>query len=245
MSCQFFILMVFLLNVFTVPSLRDEGPDELKNGQEVHLSGRLVMKGYNWNRFFVLQIAKPHKIMFDKEDGGPTDSSQIGFYLSGQTAAVEKHVGEEITVEGKLQLNQTSPYYWEGTMIQAHSVNLGSDTKLLSKPEAQDQSWPDGPDRFIAIITMLPNRMEPQYSTLKENVISKAAPRGFGCGVNGGGDMLNCRCPEGYTGSHTGKIKNGQFIALQSDTVLQPVIGENAKRSVTVAAECIRDRSSK
>ncbi|HMH12076.1 MAG TPA: hypothetical protein VK578_03110 [Edaphobacter sp.] len=213
----------------------------LKNGEDITISGRLTIRGYGWRRFLVIETNSPYKLDFDAEDGGPTIAREIAFYLAGQTEVVEKMRRQEVTVTGKLQLNPWSPYYWQGTMLQARNLRLKLGKILTATKENQfDSPWPDGPKTFAVAITMFPNKLLPQYALLPKLNRNATVPLGFGCGVNGGGDLLNCSCPTGYVGSQTGKVENGQFVPLGTSEILQLEIGEDDTHSITVAAECTR-----
>jgi len=212
----------------------------LKGGAAVTVSGHLTIRGYGWQRFLVVETDKPYRLNFDSDDGGPTVVHEIAFYIAGQTDTVESLRGRYVTVTGKLQLNPPSPYYWKGTMLQAQSLRLASGEVLSAAKEAMTiLPWPDGPKTFAVAITMRPDKLLPQYALLPTSN-KPLAPPGFGCGVNGGGDLLNCTCPKGYAASRTGKIKDGRFLPLKKANVLQLEIGEDATHAVTVAAECTR-----
>jgi hypothetical protein len=146
-----------------------------------------------------------------------------------------------MTVTGKLNLNPPSPYYWQGTMLQARNLRAKSDKIFVAAKEDQfDLPWPNGPKTFAVAITMSPDKLLPQYSLLPKSNRDIAVPPGFGCGVNGGGDLLNCSCPTGYVGSRTGKVESGQFVPIEVNEVLQLEIGEDATHPIIVAAECTR-----
>ena len=213
----------------------------LKNGVDVTVSGRLAIRGYGWRRFLVIETNRPYKLDFEAEDGGPKIAREIAFYLAGQTEVVEKLRGQEVTVTGKLQLEPSSPYYWQGTMLQARNLEPNSGKVLVATKENQsDLPWPDGPKTFAVAITMFPDKLLPQYALLPKSNRDIAVPPGFGCGVNGGGDLLNCSCPTGYMGSRIGKVESGQFAPIEANEILQLEIGEDATHPITVAAECTR-----
>ena len=225
--------------VGSVPCLAQK-PVFVKQGQETTISGQLSIKSHGWQRFFVLQTQIHYSLDLDPLEDGPITRHEIAFYLSGRTEEVERLAGQSVTVAGPLALNGSSPYYWNGTMLQAHRLESASGLVLLAKQKSPDaDAWRDGPKTFVAVIKMLPNKMLPQYSLL--SVSSQAGPiQGFSCGVNGGGDLLNCSCPDGYEASRVGKVSNGRFVHTSRVDVLQLDIGEDSTRPVTVAAECTR-----
>ena len=58
---------------------------------------------------------------------------EIGLTLDGQWDALKALVGQQVSVSGVIQLEPTSPYYLNGTLIVAKSIRLANGSVLNSE----------------------------------------------------------------------------------------------------------------
>jgi len=68
---------------------------------------------------------------------GDTDHcrvQQIGLTLDEQWDALKALVGQKVSVSGAIQLEPPSPYYLNGTLVEAKSVRHANGTVLTRKP---------------------------------------------------------------------------------------------------------------
>lgn len=226
-------LFLFAVCLSLSPLTQSQTPKlpELKDGAAVRVSGLLVMERRGNNRFLMVRAKASYLAIF-YEDEGSSKVGEMGIELAGEQAGLEKHLGEQVTVVGKVQLSQESPYYFNGVLIVAESVELANGTVLRShRPEAVTPIAVGLP-MYRVQVTLKARTSHFSYVVSDERGrLIAPNPAYMSCGLNGAGDVVNCYCAEGFDplDKHNPGVNRAQFE-----------IDEPLRKDVTKTVECRR-----
>jgi hypothetical protein len=142
-------------------------------------------------------------------------------------------------------LNEESPYYFNGALIQAKSVRLPGGSVLL--PQTRPLlALPESLTQFHALVTFTPKAWD-QFTYKAWDATGHPLPSSanyLSCELNGPGDVMNCFCPDGFAFTATGTIRDGRFAKADDPqegfTFAQFVLDEPVRNSLTAAVECTR-----
>lgn len=228
-----FVLTVLTLSGTMIGQQKPRIP-ELHDQSQVSVTGTLKVEWQGWRRCLFLKTPAPYRLMFDPQESSPRQASEIEITLEGQGDDLAQYAGRTLVANGKLQLEAVSPYYCNGAMIIAKDVSLPNGKSLLARPS--DTAVPASIEKYA-----LTPRSNWRFSAQDASGRSLGAKNMAGCSLNGGGDVLNCFCAEGFKPvsgySITGRTRDegedqGGFFQFGLD--------EEAKHPVTINVECVR-----
>jgi len=225
----------------------------LIDGAVVTIHGRLTARFQGYKRFLAITTTTPYRLMFDPAESAPTTVHEIPILLEGNNDKLSTLTGKTITATGKVQLEPVSPYYLNGIFLRANSVVLPDGTAITPK---EYKAPTISVDRYMANITLIPGR-ERQYKSWDPVTLRSLASQDIsGCGLNGGGDVVNCFCITGFHASRIGAAGTGEKLILKDVTAYwaetglpadqagdfgQVGIDESARKPVIVEVECTRE----
>ena len=229
--------LVLLLSV----DCRAQQPEKLLDGAHLHLNGTLVMERRGNRSFLMIRTGQEYMAVFDASDTQKV--SQIGVTLDGQYESLKKLVGQRVTVDGKLQLEPVSPYYFNGVLLNADSIKPPAGPVLLPK-KATAAALPPELKEYSA--TVIFSAKESSFSYKAQNADGTPLTPSWqylSCGLNGPGDVMNCYCAAKFKPVETGQLKGKVFIpedAIVDDYFAQFAIPEQVSRSVSRTVKCVR-----
>jgi hypothetical protein len=144
-----------------------------------------------------------------------------------------------------IQLEPTSPYYLNGTLIVAKSIRLANGSIFTPKPYNR-ADLPARLTQFHSLVTFAPRASERwTYKTWDNNGNLLPSSQGYlSCSLNGPGDVMNCFCPDGFVFTATGTVSDGHFTKTETPRdgfdFAQFVIADPVRGSVSEAVECSR-----
>ena len=217
---------------------------ELVDRAPIRVSGVIRMERRGNRSFLMVWTKDAYTVVFDHG----TDERrvhEIGLSLEGQNGVLEKHAGQFVRVDGVLQLEGVSPYYWNGTLILAKSVRLPEGSLLLPKklesrrPPSRDVS------KYVVQMTFAPGLSRFSYKEQGHNGDLITAPEGYlSCGLNGPGDVVNCYCADGFEPTGIGQLRQGTFVPEEKPDgqfgFAQFGIPEELHRPIQKSIECVR-----
>lgn len=218
-------------------------PRLLVDGAPIEVVGTVGLEAIGNNTYIVIKPAQLYTALFDDTDNRSV--KEIGLTLDGQWDALKSLIGQKVSVSGVIQLEPTSPYYLNGTLIVAKSIRLASGTVLTPKPH-EPIELPSSLTRFHSVVTFAPRASERwTYRTWDDNGRLLPGSKDYlSCGLNGPGDVMNCYCPAGFVFTATGMVSNGHFTKTASPQdgfdFAQFAIADPIRRSITEGVECTR-----
>ena len=176
----------------------------LQDGQVFTARGRLEVQYRGWQRFLLLQLDRPYLPAFrPKASAKPVTALELR--VPGQFSTLAEHAGEQVEAKGTLQLDNISPYYWNGVALLAQSLTLPGGTVLQS--QRTQPRVPAGTEFYTVTVAMVPHQFEwrrEAHDIETGDLLPDAAVDG--CSLNGGGDVLNCLCISGFTPVRAGIV---------------------------------------
>jgi hypothetical protein len=218
-------------------------PRPLNNGAHIQLAGTVGLELRGNNAYIVIKPSHPYTAVFDDTDHRRVQ--EIGLALDGQWDSLKALVGQKVSVSGVIQLEPTSPYYLNGTLIIAKSITLANGSVLTPKPYNRVEI-PASLSQFHALVTFAPRASERwTYKAWDNNGRLLSGSQGYlSCSLNGPGDVMNCFCPDGFAFTATGAVSDGHFTKTDAPQdgfdFAQFDIADPVGRSVSEAVECTR-----
>ena len=176
----------------------------LRDGQPFRAHGQLKATYRGWQQFLILQLDQPYQANFGPASP-PKTVTAIELRAPGQSPILAEHAGEQLEAAGTLQLDNVSPYYWNGVALLAQTVTLPGGTVL--HPERAEPRVPAGTDFYTVSIAMVPHQFEwrrEAHNIETGDLLPDAAIDG--CSLNGGGDVMDCLCISGFTPVRAGLV---------------------------------------
>ena len=215
---------------------------KLVNGAKIKLTGTVNIERRGNRLFLTVKTGEPYVAIFD----GTTDRRQvheIGLSLVGQESVLKRYVGQRVFVSGTLQLEPVSPYYFNGTLILATSVQLPNGFVLVPKAEALAKEFPNDFKQFHALVKFSPKSAHFSYKIWGPDGRLLFPVTGYvSCGLNGPGDVMNCFCANGFTFTRVGRMNGDKFIMIGRPEMefAQFGISENLREPVSRVIECTK-----
>ena len=126
---------------------------ELVNGSSVQVVGKVGLVQFGNKHYLVLRPNRPYRAVFDSTD--TREVREINFTLYGQWDALKSLPGQTVSVSGKVQLEPTSPYYLNGTLIVADTIQLTNGVAL--RPKTQPATGlPAQVTKIFTLVTFTP-----------------------------------------------------------------------------------------
>jgi hypothetical protein len=218
----------------------------ISNGEPFIATGTIAARFTGWDSRLVVQTAGVYRADFG-EDGAST-VREIEIEPSFHLPELSMHIGETITVKGKLRLNSSSPYYWNGVMLMPTSATLADGRVLLPVPEQQGEPIPRKIQSYLYIMTMIPRAFDRTIQVIDlashQNLPKEQAG---GCGVSGGGQggVMNCGCADGFIATKGGVAAHQLPISELKPFVDAPQlqVPEAATHPLTVELICMRKKT--
>ncbi len=201
----FWLLALFSsLAVTSSPAQQAGSPPPLKDGQRFTTRGRLDVQYRGWQRYLVLRLDRPYTPDFGP---GARSAAVTALELSapGRAEILSEHNGDWVEATGTLQLNNFSPYYWNGVGLLALSVTLPGGALLQS--ERTQPRVPPGTDFYTVTVAMVPHQFEWRREARDIETGDPLPDAAIdGCSLNGGGDVMNCLCVQSFTPVRAGIV---------------------------------------
>jgi len=218
-------------------------PRSLIDGAPIQLVGIVGLEPRGNNAYIVIKPSQPYTAVFDNTDRRRV--GEIGLMLDGQWDSLKALVGQKVSVSGVIQLEPTSPYYLNGTLIVARSIRLANGSVLTPKPH-KPVELPASLTQFHSLVAFAPRASERwTYKTWDSDGHLLPGSLGYiSCSLNGPGDVMNCYCPAGFVFTATGTVSDGHFTKTEAPQdgfdFAQFEIADPVRRSVSEAVECTR-----
>jgi hypothetical protein len=213
----------------------------LVDGAPVQLVGNVGLELRGNNAYIVIKPGQPYTALFDDTDHRSVQ--EISLTLEGQWDALKALVGQKVSVSGVIVLEPNSPYYLNGTLIEAKSIRLANGTVLTPKAY-KPAELPANLTRFHSLVTFAPRASERwAYQTWDDDGHQLPDSQDYlSCGLNGPGDVMNCYCPAGFAFTATGLVSDGRFTKTAAPQdgfdFAQFSIGDPVLHSISKAVEC-------
>ncbi|MBS1814456.1 MAG: hypothetical protein JSS87_06240 [Acidobacteria bacterium] len=211
----------------------------VKDKQHVRVSGVVEIRGGPNKFFYVLKVPRSYTLAFSKEEGGPRLTQEIAFAVPNKLRdQLITHIGEEVTVEGEMWLEPTSPYYWNGNMVQTTAITLANGSVLRT---AQRETCTKPDEDYTVRVTIPTTAASWHYEAVQKSTQTKLIGNVASCSTNGGGDVINCFCAEGFMPTslalRSGKRQDeGQIFTDMS--MAQIGIDEDRKATAILTLKC-------
>lgn len=203
------LLLCFVLCSLASSRLRAQHIPELNNGAKITVVGTLKLESRGNRYFLTVKPKYPCLANFDKSD--QRNVSEIGIFLAGQSIPLRRYIGQDVSVIGVVQLEPVSPYYFNGTLIVATSLQLPDGSVLLPIVKAPAKTLPASVMQYYVLATFSPETASFSYKVWNSRGRHIADSRGYmSCGLNGAGNVMNCNCAEGYRPTGLGGM-NGDW----------------------------------
>jgi hypothetical protein len=233
----------FVLLLVCSSSLSQQ-PRSLIDGLPIQLVGTIGLEPRGNNNYIVIKPSQPYTALFDDTDHRRVN--EIGLTLDGQWDALKALVGQKVSVSGVIQLEPTSPYYLNGTLVVAKSIRLANGSVLTPEPYKPIE-LSASLTRFHTLVTFAPRAFERwTYRTWGDNGHLLPGSQDYlSCRLNGPGDVMNCYCPAGFAFTATGTVSDGHFTktAVPQDgfDFAQFSLADPVRHSISEAVECTRN----
>ncbi len=205
------MLCVFCVLEPVFDKLRCEQLRQLIDGKPIKVVGVIALEYAGNHHYLVVRPDHPYEAIFDRTDHRKV--SEIGLSLDGQWEAMKILVGHKVTVFGVMQLEPTSPYYLNGTLIVARSIEL-SDGSLLLPRQRKTEILPQSMKDYFVRVTFRPHNWNQFSFDVRDGrgLNASSTSTYISCSLNGPGDVMNCFCPDNFAFSGTGHFEDDRFI---------------------------------
>lgn len=231
--------LLLLLLSFGISAAQQPVP--LRDGQRVVLHGTLTMEPAGRLQFVTVKTTGSYLPIF--HEGGGKESSgetlqEIGLAGYADYARLYAHRGQQVTVTGKMSTDDATPYFWHGTRLQATGIRSADGVDLRGKAGA---TWIAVDTGLYRAEVMLPADLAAPWRYSFEG---KTVGEGtyLSCGSNGGGDVVNCFCAQGFHPMETRSSVGGrpwQGEVLNDMHMAQFRVGDDA-RAAELSVTCSR-----
>lgn len=125
------------------------------------------------------------------------------------------HRGQPVTVSGRVMTNEASPFYLNNLLLNARSIRLHDGKELIGMPRARTPLAVDVGE-YRANVVLPDDLAEPWRYSAQGHPDTDA--RFLSCSSNGGGDVVNCSCAEGFRALHAESATKGVSAQVFSDS---------------------------
>ena len=243
MRCFSFAILVLLLAEASI--VGQGSPTPLRDGQQVKLTGQLTMEPAGRLQFVTVKTAAAYAPVFKGESGGKDSQGEslhaVGLAGYSDYALLYAHRGQLVTVTGKMQTDNETPYFWHGTRLALTSLRLADGTDLLH-PHQPPRDFLAADTGSYEATVMLPADLAAPWVYSAHGEPTREG-HFLSCSSNGGGDVVNCYCAQGFHAQQVESMRKG--VHQKGDVVLggmaQVVIGEDAVApAVRITVTCSR-----
>ncbi len=150
----------------------------------------------------------------------------VGLSVPVPYAVLYAHRGQQVMVQGRLAVDGVTPYYWHATRLAVVSLRLADGTELV-KPVAAAAPPAAGVRAYTATAVLPADLAEPwRYRQAGAGRQSLPADGLLSCSSNGGGDVVNCGCAEGFEAKAADAVLGGRHATGR-------LLGSSAQFDVT------------
>ncbi len=226
--------------LLSAPLLIAQAPVSLHDGQQVVLHGTLALEPAGRLQFVTLKTTASYVPIF-KEEGGKDVPGETLHEISlagyADYGLLYAHRGQPVTVTGKLATDDVTPYFWHGTRLQASSILTTGGVDLRGKERGTWIAADLG--LYRAKVTLSADLAAPWRYSMEGK---PAEEKYLSCSSNGGGDVVNCFCAQGFhpteaTASVKDKAWHGQVMGDMR--MAQFGVGDEA-RAAELSVTCSR-----
>ena len=193
-----FAMLVLFLSV-TAARCQSQ-PTPLHDGQQVTLTGQLVMEPAGRLQFVTVKTAAAYVPVFKGERGGKDEQGEvlheIGLAGYSDYSLLYAHRGQQVTVTGTVVTDDASPYFWHGTRLRLTALRLAVGADLLKSHTPSNEAIAVDTGTYGATV-MLPADLAAPWVYGANGQIEPEG-RFLSCDSNGGGDVVNCFCAKGF-----------------------------------------------
>lgn len=240
------LCIVTLVLLLTSAGARSQNPPiVLHDGQQVTLTGSLVMEPAGRLQFVTVKTTSAYVPVFKGGPGAKDEAGEvlheIGLAGYSDYALLYAHRGQGVTVTGRMATDGATPYFWHGTRLQVTSIRLAGGADLLPPRVVQPEPIAADTGTYQASVALPSDLAAPWVYS------ANGHPAGEGhflsCSSNGGGDVMNCHCAVGFHAIQVESVRKG--IRQKGDIVLdgmaQVEVGEDAAPpEVRITVTCSR-----
>jgi hypothetical protein len=160
----------------------------LHDGQAVTLHGVLKPTPAGRLQFISIVTRETYR---NGMQGKPLHTVALAGYWD--YALLYAHRGKAVTVTGTVSIDEFSPYYQDSMRFEATSIRTADGAELLGSSAPPRMGTDVGSYRAMVVLSA-------SLSTpWRYTVDGKPTARGMlACSSNGGGDVVNCRCADGF-----------------------------------------------
>jgi len=200
----------------------------LQDGETLEIHGRMRMEPGGRLHHVMVHTPTPYKV-------GRKTLRAIEMFSYNDYALLYAHKDEVVTAKGKVVTESVSPYYKNGLGLKLTSLTLLDGTDLLG---AQKDAVVAPDTGIYKGEATLPADLAAPWTY---QIDGKPDTRGLlHCSSNGGGDVVNCTCANGYKASGASAVSEGK---TKPGDLLNPMaqfgVGDEAK-AVTLSVTCAR-----
>ena len=207
-------------------------PVRLKPDQQLTVTGTLTMRPGGRLQNVTVRTAQAYVPVFASSvpdhthEGKPVHEIALADY---DYALLYAHRGQTVTVTGKLLTDDVSPYYRDGMRLEITQIRTvdGAD---LNRDRLKDAPVAADVGTYHAVAVLPADLAAPWRYTVDGKPDTH---RMFSCSSNGGGDVVNCGCTDGFHA--TAVSPNGSLM----DGRTQFGVGDDA-RAATLSVTCSR-----
>ncbi len=192
MKCPRLALLLLSFGISTA-----QEPIPLRDGQQVVLHGTLTMEPAGRLQFVTVKTTGSYVPVFKGEAGKESSGEtlhEIGLSGYADYALLYAHRGQQVTVSGKMGTDEATPYFWHGTRLQAASIRAADGVGLLGKAGA---TWLAADTGLYRAAVTLPQDLAAPWRYSVQGAPTQEG-RYLSCSSNGGGDVVNCFCAQGF-----------------------------------------------
>ncbi len=198
----------FILLAGVTGTAYSQAPVPLHDGQQITISGDLTMEPEGRLQFVTVKTTSSYVPIFVDENHNEVQGAtlhEIG--LSGYDyRLVYAYRGQQVTVTGKMLTDEATPYFWRGTRLEVASLRTSDGVDLAARPLAK-QAVPKDVTSYSAGATLHANLALPWTYQVKGKAVTTGTY--LSCSSNGGGDVVNCFCADGFHPVQAGQLMQG------------------------------------
>ena len=238
-----FWLPAVVLVLTTAVSVGQESPVELRDGQQVTVTGHLTMEPAGRLQFVTVKTAEPYQPIVQGENGKGRPAgvtNEIGLSGYNRYELLYAHGGQAVTVSGTITTDSASPYYFHNALLKVTSIRLANGRDLIGTPR-QEITLAAYVKTYHAMV-LLPADLAAPWNYNPQSAPFRDGARSLACSSNGGGDVVNCFCVKGFhpTGGQSAAGGSRQEARLFPDgSTAQFDVGDD-KHDVELSVTCSR-----
>jgi hypothetical protein len=167
--------------------------------QQLTVSGVLTMQPAGRLQFVTVETDQAYVPVFSGpgaaqlQEGKPAHEIALARYSN--YGLLYQHRGERVTVTGTLRTDDASPYYRDGMRLDAEHIRTANGTELMGeRPLPMHVAADVG---LYDATVILPADLAAPWVYRVEGPAADAEGM-LRCSSNGGGDVVNCNCADGF-----------------------------------------------